>query len=181
MPAGAGGAIAGAAGAAKRRPYGDSFTPPTSQGGLAGQQVCVSCVVYTLLCVTRVRLQSWNEKSRRLRTAGRTGVIFFGARTCDRERSTRGAAKAGVAFTPTFIFSPLCSWSISQWCGERDQLSRQLRQNTPAREKCGATRTWCGIFVFSRFWCGLEVGGCQGHRMHHGNTFASAIRRSGAY
>eukprot|EP00903_Cladosiphon_okamuranus_P015888 g14674.t1 len=37
VPAEAGGAIAGAT-AATRSPYGDSFTPPTSQGGLPGQQ-----------------------------------------------------------------------------------------------------------------------------------------------
>lgn len=46
VPAGAGGAIAATAGAAKRSPYGDSFTPPTSQGGLAGQQVGLFCLMY---------------------------------------------------------------------------------------------------------------------------------------
>lgn len=53
VPPGAGGAIAGATGAAKRRPYGDSFTPPTSQGGLAGQQVGLICVVYHVACLAR--------------------------------------------------------------------------------------------------------------------------------
>ena len=45
VPAGAGGAIAGPTGAANRSPYGDSFTPPTSQGGIPGQQVGLSCTV----------------------------------------------------------------------------------------------------------------------------------------
>lgn len=51
--AGAGGAIAATTSVAKRSPYGDSFTPPTSQGRLAGQQqVGRFCVMYD--CAYRV-------------------------------------------------------------------------------------------------------------------------------
>lgn len=59
---GHGGAIAATTGAAAatRGPYGDSFTPPTSQGGMAGQQVGLWCrprpvylLVAVIFCTTR--------------------------------------------------------------------------------------------------------------------------------
>ncbi len=88
---GHGGAIAATttgAAAAKRGPYGDSFTPPTSQSGMAGQQVRCWCwprPIYLPFGSSSVRRkQGKNDRVRRVMF----GTVVY---CCCIERSRRTA------------------------------------------------------------------------------------------